>query len=65
MLNFLGLKLFYFAIVATIIVGIVFTIKSLFIPLLIALFIAMILRPLVLFFESKGFSQISIISTIS
>ncbi len=64
MLNFLGLKLFYFAIIATIIVGIVFTIKSLFIPLLIALFIAMVLRPLVIFFESKGFSQTSIITTI-
>lgn len=64
MINFLGLKLFYFAIVSTIIVGIIFTIKSLFIPLLIALFIAMVLRPLVTFFESKGFSQISIITTI-
>ena len=64
MLNFLGLKLFYFAIITTIIVGIIFTIKSLFIPLLIALFIAMILRPLVIFFESKGFSQTSIITSI-
>ena len=64
MINFLGLKLFYFAIIATIIVGIVFTIKSLFIPLLIALFIAMVLRPLVIFFESKGFSQIGIITSI-
>ncbi|MDA7817710.1 AI-2E family transporter [Sulfurimonas sp.] len=64
MLNFVGLKLFYFAIISIIIVGIVLTVKSLFIPLLIALFIAMVLRPLVTFFESKGFSQTSIITTM-
>lgn len=64
MLNFLGLKVFYTAIILTIVVGIVFTVKSLFIPLLIALFIAMILRPLVTFFESKGFSQTNIITSI-
>lgn len=64
MLNFFGLKVFYITIILIIVVGIVFTIKSLFIPLLIALFIAMILRPLVTFFESKGFSQTNIITTI-
>jgi len=62
--SFVGLKLFYFSILAVIIFGSVFTIKSLFVPLLIALFIAMILRPMVIFFESKGFSQTAIISSI-
>ena len=64
MLNFLGLKVFYTSIIAIIVIGSIFTIQSLFIPLLIALFIAMILRPLVIFFESKGFSQANIITTI-
>jgi predicted PurR-regulated permease PerM len=64
MFNFLGLKIFYFFIIATIVVGSVITIKAFFIPLLIALFIAMVLRPLVIYFESKGFSQITIITTI-
>lgn len=64
MFNFLGLKVFYISIIAIIVVGSVFTIQSLFIPLLIALFIAMVLRPLVIFFESKGFSQTNIITTI-
>lgn len=64
MFNFLGLKVFYISIIAIIVIGSVFTVQSLFIPLLIALFIAMVLRPLVIFFESKGFSQTSIITTI-
>lgn len=64
MFNFLGLKLFYLAIVLLIVAGVVFTLHSLFIPLLIALFVAMILRPLVTYFESKGFSQTKIVITI-
>jgi len=64
MLNFLGLKVFYISIIAIIVIGTVFTVKSLFVPLLIALFIAMVLRPLVIFFESKGFSQTNIITVI-
>lgn len=64
MFNYLGLKLFYYAIIATIVVAVIFTVESLFIPLLISLFIAMILRPLVTFFESKGFSHSTIIISI-
>lgn len=64
MINYLGLKLFYYSIVATIVIVILFTIKSLFIPLLISFFIAIILRPLVTFFESKGFSQTAVIVSI-
>ncbi|MCW8838940.1 MAG: AI-2E family transporter, partial [Thiovulaceae bacterium] len=64
MFNFLGLKVFYISIIAIIVIGSVFTVQSLFVPLLIALFIAMVLRPLVIYFESKGFSQTNIISTI-
>lgn len=64
MFNFLGLKLFYLSIIAVIVAIIALFIKSFFIPLLLALFIAMVLRPLVIYFESKGFSQTAIISTI-
>lgn len=64
MLNFLGLKIFYYTIVGLITLGIVFTVKSMFIPLLIAFFIAIILRPIVTFFESKGFSHTNIIITL-
>ena len=64
MLNFLGLKIFYISIIAVIVVGSIYTVQSLFIPLLIALFIAMVLRPMVIFFESKGFTQTNIITTI-
>lgn len=64
MFNYLGLKLFYFSVITTIVIGILFTLKSLFVPLLISLFIAMMLRPLVTFFESKGFSHSKIIISI-
>lgn len=64
MFNYLGIKLFYYAIVVAIVLGVLFTLKSLFVPLLISLFIAMILRPLVTYFESKGFSQTKIIVSI-
>ena len=64
MFNYLGLKIFYYTIVLTIVIAVLFTVKSLFIPLLIAFFIAIILRPLVTFFESKGFSQTKIIVSI-
>lgn len=62
--NFIGLKLFYFFIIVTILWGVILTVKLLFIPLLIALFMAMLFRPIVIFFESKGFSQLSIIISI-
>jgi len=64
MFNYLGLKIFYYAIVATIVIAVIFTVKSLFIPLLISLFIAMMIRPLVTYFESKGFSHSTIIVSI-
>jgi len=64
MFDFLGLKIFYYAIVAIIIAGTVFTLKLLFVPLLISLFIAIVIRPLVTFFESKGFSHTTTIITI-
>jgi len=64
MFKYFGLKLFYFIILFIIAIFVIFTLKLLFIPLLISLFIAMILRPIITYFETNGFSQANIIITI-
>jgi len=62
--SYLGIRSFYYLVLALIIFIIAYSIKSLFIPLLIAFLLANILRPLIGFFEGKGASQLSIIISI-
>ncbi len=64
MSNYIGIKSFYYLVLALIVFIIAYSIQSLFIPLLIAFLLANILRPIINFFEVKGASQLSIIITI-
>ncbi len=64
MTNYLGIKSFYYLVLALIVGIIAYTIQSLFIPLLIAFLLANILRPIINYFEIKGVSQLSIIISI-
>jgi len=64
MSSYLGIKSFYYLILFMISFIILYSIQSLFIPLLIAFLLANILKPVIGFFEIKGASQLSIIITI-
>jgi len=64
MTNYLGIRSFYYLVLALIIFIIAYSIKSLFIPLLIAFLLANVLKPLIGYFEVKGASQLSIIISI-
>lgn len=60
----LGIKLFYFSVLIGSVVGILFSVKILLIPILAAFLLAMILQPIVNFFEVQGFRQLHIITLI-
>lgn len=62
--NNLGIKLFYFTVLIGSVVGILYSVKILLIPILAAFLLAMILQPIVSFFEVHGFRQLHIISGI-
>lgn len=64
MTNYLGIKSFYYLVLALIVFIIFYSVQSLFIPLLIAFLLANILRPVINFFEVKGMSQLSVIISI-
>ena len=64
MTNYVGIKSFYYLVLTLIVFIIFYSIKSLFIPLLIAFLLANILKPVISFFEIKGASQLSIIISI-
>jgi len=64
MTNYIGIKSFYYLTLTLIVFIIFYSIKSLFLPLLIAFLLANILKPVIGFFEIKGASQLSIIITI-
>ena len=62
--KYIGIKSFYYLIVLTMVAMFFYTVQSLFIPLLIAFLLANVLKPLVSYFELKGYSQLSVISSI-
>ena len=60
----LGIKSFYYLVVLSIIALVLYALQTLFIPLLIAYLLASLLKPLVSFFEQRGFSQQKVIISI-
>ncbi len=60
----LGIKSFYYGVLGLALLILFYGIHSLFLPLLIAFLFANLLRPVIHYFESRGFSQITVISGI-